>query len=76
MKMRFESSQGGMVDFESLECGDCFIDEDGDYCMRIEENNEGNSVALFGDAAGTVLYRKPDQLFTRVSLIVRVGGGV
>ena len=76
MTMRFEGSQGGTVDFESLVCGDCFIDDDGDYCMRIEENNEGNCVVLFGDDAGTVIYRKPDQLFTRVSLIVRVGGGV
>jgi hypothetical protein len=74
MTMVFEGSQGAKVNFGRLGQGDCFIDDDGDYCMKIQENKEGNAVVLFGADAGVVIQREPDWVLTRVSLIVRVGG--
>jgi len=71
-----EQTKGPNVAFEGLEIGDCFIDADGNYRMKIEEMDEGNSVVLSGRSAGLVLGMDMDFRVTKVNLIARIAGGV
>lgn len=75
MTMTFEDShKGRVVEFGLMDKGDCFVNSEGDYCMKIEDTDEGNCVVLIGASAGIVLSSLKESLVKKISLIVRVGG--
>jgi len=75
MTMTFEDSHKGQaVEFGQMDKGDCFVDSDGDYCMKIEDTDEGNCVLLFAESAGLVVSVSESSRVRKISLIVRVGG--
>lgn len=75
MTMTFEDSHKGQaVEFGKMDNGDCFVDSDGDYCMKIENTDEGNCVLLVGESSGAVVSVSESSRVRKISLIVRVGG--
>lgn len=54
MTMTIEQKNKPTVKFLNLDIGQCFIDEEGDFCMRVAPEEEGSCVVLTGSRAGFI----------------------